>query len=86
MTIQDGDDCFGADFLTETCFNATLAKFLLLQSGPLNEFGPLDEGDQIEILLFEVSIFGIKIVAQVGEGIERTFYLRAERIEKSELV
>jgi hypothetical protein len=56
-----------------------LAKWLLIQSGPLTEFGKLEEGDQIEILSFEVDIFGIKIVAKLGDQ-ERVFRLKTVRI------
>jgi hypothetical protein len=72
---------FGADFLYKERNNATLSKWLLLQSGPLIEFGKLEIGDQIEIMAFEVSIFGIKIVAKFGDQ-ERTFYLKTQRVEK----
>ena len=76
---------FGADFLFDPAdstypSNYTLAKWLLYQSGPLKEFGPLEQGDQIDILAFEVNIFGIKIIAKLGD-ITKTFYLKTQRAE-----
>lgn len=56
---------FGVEFLdkitgnfgskiTDMPNNHMLAAWLLYQSGPLKEFGPLEQGDQIEIISFQV--------------------------------
>ena len=77
---EDQEKPFGVDFLNTSCNNTTLALWLLYQSGPLKELGYLDEGDQLEVLEFNVSVFEIIIVVRVGStGKPHTFKLKTIR-------
>jgi hypothetical protein len=64
------------NLLSDDCpDNYYLAKLLLCQSGAWNDFGELEQGDQIEIISFEADIFEIKIVAKFGDQVQ-TFRLK----------
>jgi hypothetical protein len=57
-----------------------LAELLLTQSGPITEFGPLDQGDQICIDSLQVTVEGIRIVASYGDK-QAEYFLQAVRQE-----
>lgn len=74
---------FGVEFICpyyERPDQQTLAKLLLYQSGQLGFFN-IEQGDQIEIISMQVNVFGIKIVAKLGDE-EKTFYLKTIRTTK----
>lgn len=72
---------FGLELINEWEGSGTLGVILLTQSGPVPDFGPLDEGDQIEVLSLQVQVDGIRLVARAN-GKEQTFYLRCVRDER----
>ena len=66
------------DLLVPNLHMQQIARIMLLQSGPLTEFGELEEGDQIVILRCNIDIDKIIIVASFGSEI-RQFTLKIQR-------
>ncbi|MCK9458487.1 MAG: hypothetical protein M0R80_02440 [Proteobacteria bacterium] len=50
---------------------AQIAEIILLQSGPLTEFGELEQGDQIVVESFKLDIDKIEIIVSYGDEIKQ---------------
>jgi hypothetical protein len=72
---------FGLELIDKWEGSGTLGVILLTQTGPVPDFGQLDEGDQIEVLSLQVNVDGIRLIARAN-GKEKTFNLRCIRDER----